>query len=52
MKNGEFLKKVNLPNEIEKSEFANKICNLKKGASIDITGLIFIYEEKLLISSS
>ena len=52
MKNGEFLKKVNQHNEIEKSEFANKLANIKKRDTLDISSMIFLHEEKLLISAS
>lgn len=52
MKNGEFLKKVNTHNEIEMSEFANKLANIKKRDSLDISALMFLHEEKLLISAS
>lgn len=52
MKNGEFIKKVNKHNEIERSEFANKIINLKKRDTLEISVIIFLHEEKLLISAS
>lgn len=52
MKSGEFLKKVNMHNEIEKSEFANKLANIKKRDTVDISGIVFLHEEKLLISTS
>ena len=52
MKNGEFLKRVNAHNEIETSEFANKLANVKKRDSPDISALLFLQEEKLLISAS
>ena len=37
MKNGEYLRKVNKLNEIENSEFATKLANVKKNESIEIT---------------
>jgi WD40 repeat protein len=52
MKNGVFLKKVNQHNEIENSEFANKLANVKKRDTLDISALIYLQEEKLLISAS
>ncbi|CAD8060727.1 unnamed protein product [Paramecium primaurelia] len=52
MKTGEFLKKVNMHNEIENSEFANKLANIKKRDTLDISSIIFLQEEKLLISAS
>ena len=52
MKNGEFLKKVNSHNEIENSEFANKLDNTKKRDALEISSLLFLQEEKLLISAS
>lgn len=52
MKNGEFLKKVNQYNEIEKSEFAKKFHSIKKRDAIEISNLLFLPEEKILISAS
>lgn len=49
VKNGEFIKKVNQHNEIEKSEFANKLANVKKRDVMDISAMMFLQEEKLLI---
>lgn len=37
MKNGEFLKKVNSVNEIEKSEFASKLANIKRNDNLEIS---------------
>jgi hypothetical protein len=42
MKTGEFLKKVNMHNEIENSEFANKLANIKKRDTLDISSIIFL----------
>lgn len=52
MKTGEFLKKVSRPNEIEQSEFGIKLANIKKRDTLDISAVIFLHEEKLLISAS
>lgn len=52
MKTGEFLKKVTKVNEIEESEFANKLANIKKRDNLDISAIIFLHEEKLLVSAS
>jgi hypothetical protein len=52
IKNGEFLKKVNKHNEIENSEFANKLDNTKKRDALYISAILFLQEEKLLISAS
>jgi len=42
MKNGEFLKKVNTHNEIENSEFANKLDSTKKRDALEISALLFL----------
>ena len=52
MKNGEYLRKVNTLNEIEHSEFASKLTNVKKNESIEVTQILFLMEEKILISAS
>ena len=52
MKNGEFLKKINSHNEIEESEFASKLAGVKKRDISEISALLFLHEEKLLISAS
>jgi WD40 repeat protein len=51
MKNGEFLKKVNDMKEIEDSEFSKKQSHIKKKETNEISSLIYINEEKLLIAS-
>lgn len=50
MKNGQFLKGVNAINEIENSEFANKMQQKKKESS-EISQILYLNEEKLLISA-
>ncbi|EAR91938.2 WD domain, G-beta repeat protein (macronuclear) [Tetrahymena thermophila SB210] len=51
MKNGEFLKKVNDVKEIEDSEFSKKQSHIKKKETNEVSQLIYINEEKLLIAS-
>lgn len=51
MKNGEFLKKVNDFKEIEDSEFSKKQSHIKKKETNEVSALIYINEEKLLIAS-
>jgi len=52
MKNGEFMKKVNLTTEIEGPEFANKHSHIKKKENNEVSTLIYLREERLLISAS
>ena len=52
MKNGEFMKKVNLTTEIEGAEFANKHGHIKKKENNEVSNLIYLREERLLISAS
>lgn len=51
MKNGEFLKSANTLNETESSEFTKKQSNVKKKENNQISQLLYIPEEKLLIGS-
>jgi WD40 repeat protein len=51
MKNGEFLKKVNDPKEIEDSEFSKKQSHIKQKETNEVSALIYISEENLLIAS-
>ena len=52
MKNGEFLKKVNLSLDIEGVEFANKQSHIKKKETNEISQMFYQSSEKLLITSS
>lgn len=50
MKNGEFLKNVNSPDEIENSEFSKKQHHLIKKENNEISRIMYNTEEKLLIA--
>jgi len=52
MKNGEFMKKVNITTEIEGPEFANKHSHIKKKENNEVSNLIYLREERLLICAS
>ena len=52
MKNGEFMKKVNITTDIEGPEFANKHSHIKKKENNEVSNLIYLREERLLITSS
>lgn len=52
MKNGEFMNKVNLTTEIEGVEFANKHAHIKKKENNEVSNMIYLREERLLIMAS
>ena len=51
MKNGEVIKNVNDSKEIDNSEFSKKQSHIIKKESNDVSSIIYIYEENLLIAS-
>jgi hypothetical protein len=52
MKNGEFMKKVNNTNEMEGPEFSTKSVQIKKKENNEISQMVYLREERLLITGS